>query len=87
MCVIKHSEIVQKKNTLLKDSLQKAERKHEETIQDETDSTLLETLRMKEEENKKLETQVADLIEDVKRFRNSTEVQEDLRKEVMCLKI
>ncbi len=72
MCVIKNSEAIQKKNTLLQDALQKSKGKH-----DETDSTLLEALRTKEEENKKLKTQVTNLIK----------VQEDLKEVVMNIKI
>ena len=66
---------------MLQDALQKSKGKH-----DEIDSTLLEAVRTKEEENKELKTQVADLTKDAKIFSNITEVQEDLRKEFMSLK-
>ena len=73
MYIIKHSEIILKKNILL----QKGESKHEESSQDESASVLIETLRAKEEENRKLKAQMVDL----------TEAQKDLSKTVMNLKV
>jgi len=73
MYIIKHSEIILKKNILL----QKGESKHEESSQDESASVLVETLRAKEEENRKLKAQMVDL----------TEAQKDLSKTVMNLKV
>ncbi len=41
MCIIKHSETILKKNTLLQDSLQKAESKHGEFTQSDFDLALV----------------------------------------------
>jgi len=68
MCMIKHSETIQKKYNLLQES----SGKHDEAV-----LTPLEANRNKEEENVELKAQIADL----------TEVQEDLRKTVMNLKV
>ena len=61
--VIKLLETIQKKNVLLQDPLQ--EIKDKEAIKDEYDLTLLEALRTKEEDNKKLKTEIVILTKDL----------------------